>query len=217
MDVRRRHLHAPVVDIGLRRRHKPHVTIDARARVPAAVLLLRVIDTDHNLIAPYINIRCSIHPERGVAIRPPTSLVPIDIDTGVHIDALEIEAYLLPCIGLAKCQRTTIPALTRSQIGSVVACRGIDVETMIDAPIVGQDNTLCLRKVTVVLYKLPLVVEQLFALKRSCLSHDGYGCHKHNSHHHSGQSMKNNHSSNKLMSSVYGLSEPVYGLYISLQ
>ena len=52
MDIRRRHPYAPVVDIGLRRRHEPHVAIDARTGVPAAVLLLSVIDTDHNLIAP---------------------------------------------------------------------------------------------------------------------------------------------------------------------
>ena len=93
----------------------------------------------------------------------------IDINARIHIDPFEVEAHLLVSIVLAKCQHPTIPALACRQIGSLAARDGITVETLVDAPIMGQRDSLRLGEVTVVQYELPLVVEQLLTLDVSSL------------------------------------------------
>ena len=163
MNVWRAHLNAPVVDISLGRGYEPHVAIDARARIPAAVLLLRVVHTDHYLVFPYINIRCDVNPESRVAIGPAASQMTVDINVGIHIDTLEVEANLLTLVCLAQSEHTAIPSLARGQIGPVVACRSIDIEALLDAPVVWQRHDACTGEVAVVECKLPLVVDQLLA------------------------------------------------------
>jgi hypothetical protein len=63
--------------------------------------LLGVVSAYHNLVAPYINIWCGIYPKRRVAVGPATCPMAVDIDLGVHINAFEVEAYLLALVGLA--------------------------------------------------------------------------------------------------------------------
>ena len=157
------HLYAPVVDIGLRRGDEPDVAVDSRTRVPAAVLLLRIVNADHYLVLSYFNIRCGIYPESRITVRPAAGQLTVDIDVGVHIDTLEVEAHFLAFVGFAQRQLSAIPSFSGGQVGTVVAGGGIDVEPLQYAPVVGQRHRVGFRKVTVVLYELPLVVEQLFA------------------------------------------------------
>ena len=88
----------------------------------------------------------------------------IDINARIHVYPFEVETYLLAGIALAQRQHPAIPALACRQIGSLAARDGITVETLVDAPVMGQRDSLRLGEVTVVQYKLPLVVEQLLTL-----------------------------------------------------
>ena len=80
MDIGGAHGDAPIVNIGLISGHEPHVTIDTRTSIPAAVLLLGVVHTHHNLIASCRDIGGGIYPEARVAVGPSASLMTIDID-----------------------------------------------------------------------------------------------------------------------------------------
>ena len=72
---------------------EPHVAVDARTRVPAAVRLLRIVHLHNNLVEPFvlIKIRCHVNCERCIAIVMLTSLLSIDIDLCLLIDTLEVE------------------------------------------------------------------------------------------------------------------------------
>ena len=164
VDVRCLHLDAPVVNISFLRCHQPHITVDARARIPAAVFLLRIIHAHHYLILSCFYIRCSIHPERRVAIGPSTCLLSIHIHLGIHVHPLEVESHLLALVPLVERQHTSVPSLARGQVATVVARWRLFVKTVQDAPVVRQRHRLRLCKVTVVFHKHPPSVEQLFPL-----------------------------------------------------
>ena len=95
----------------------------------------------------------------------------VDVDLGVHVDALEVETQRLVLILAPQRERLAIAAASRGQIAAVVARRCVGIERALDAPVVGQADCAPLRRVAsqlavVLQEELPVGVEQLFAFDR---------------------------------------------------
>ena len=123
---------SPLRDIGvLQGLVEPYMAVDATSRIPTAVRLVAIIDLHGDyIIAFLINIRCKVVLECAVAIRTSTQLMTIDIDSGVHIHAIEsngisvililgIDGEMLAIPSDATRQRTA--AGTRRIVGREVA------------------------------------------------------------------------------------------------
>ena len=70
---------------------KPHVAIDAGARIPATVGLVGVIHVHNHLITSQHQIRRDVHSKRGVSVVVVPGLITVHVDISTLIHALEVE------------------------------------------------------------------------------------------------------------------------------
>ena len=92
------HLHPAVVDIDAPMLYmdgiglcEPYVPINAAARVPAAVGLVAVVHTHSHHVVALTDVGCDVVLEGTVAVGTEAHLLTVDIDSGVHIDTVELE------------------------------------------------------------------------------------------------------------------------------
>ena len=168
----RRNKHTPVVDMHLVGYRQPDVPVNARATVPAAVLLLRVVDTYCNYVRlAYTDMRSQVVKERRVTIRPNTQRSSVDKHFCIHIHTLEIDSYFAVTIIGRNLEGFTIPTYSRGEISAVVPHRCIGSNRSLNTPIVRQVQQPPGRIIvsrsrsssTVTQSKPPATIEKLFA------------------------------------------------------
>ena len=143
----------------MERRHgfQPHVAVDARTRVPAAVWLLTVVHLHQHFILSLVfkQIRRHVNGERRIAIVMLPSLLSIDIDLGLLIHTFEVEFHHL----IAGCsERLPILSLAGLEPASAGArCSLAGMRSFVDIPVVRQVHVYSLP----ILCKLPAEVKQL--------------------------------------------------------
>ena len=135
-------------------RLQPHMAVDARTRIPAAIGLLRVVDLHHHLVLRG-QIRGNIHRKRRVAIGMLSGLLSIHEHLSLLVDALEVQPHHL-ALGCNKffailALAAFKPAATRAR--STLA----GIWSRIDVPVVRQIHAHRLS----VMCKRPTKVEQL--------------------------------------------------------
>ena len=148
--------------IGLR---QPHMAIDATARVPARIRLVRIIHPDSHHVLTLLHIRCDIILKTRIAIRPEAHLLTIHIYRRVHVNTVEFEEAFLA----ASRQREMLPVPSDSPWQGTTACAtGVShIEVALDGPVVGhvEQSPTCIVIVrlrhlgTVSQYKPPALVE----------------------------------------------------------
>ena len=73
---------------------KPYVAIDAATGIPARVGLVAVVNTDGNDIVSSTQIAGNLVLKRTITVRAVTHLLAIDVDSGVHVDAIKLQEIL---------------------------------------------------------------------------------------------------------------------------
>ena len=82
---------APVFDVDGVGLGKPYVAVDAAATVPTGIGLIRVVYSDCHYVLALVDIRGDIVLETAIAVRAKTDFVAVNIDRGVHVNAVELE------------------------------------------------------------------------------------------------------------------------------
>ena len=117
------------------------MAINAGTGVPAGIFLRRVIDPDGKHIAgASLQGRSEIDKEAREAVGMRIELLPVEIDLGVHVDALELDAHALAfpvCRGLPM---VAIPADAGGKKAALPAHRRFRVHLALDAPVVRQGH-----------------------------------------------------------------------------
>ena len=126
---------APMGYVNRLRHSKPHMAIDATARIPAGVGLVAVVHANGHHIVTRTQIAGYLVLKGTVAVRTIAHLLAVDVDGGVHIDAVELE--IIPGC-LMNAEMLAIPPHPTGQRATArsagVACR----EVALDSPVVGQ-------------------------------------------------------------------------------
>ena len=119
---------------------QPHMAVDARTGIPAAVLLSGVVHAHgHGVSTFLINIRSDVVVERRITIGVFSHQMSVDIHFGVHINALEVEAKAVAdAVNLVQRKAFAIPADACGEVAAIVSCRFIGCSGSLDAPVVGQ-------------------------------------------------------------------------------
>lgn len=116
---------------------QPDMAVNARARVPSAVLLRRVIDPHGQDILAGTEFARDIDPETAVAIRMTAHHFAVQIDGAVHIDSFEVKFFLHGRLSqYFEVHGLAVPSHTCREVGAVVAGWGTSVELSLDAPVV---------------------------------------------------------------------------------
>src|SRR4029077_1467281 len=127
-----------MVDAHPARGHQTDVAVDAGARVPARVGLLRVVrpygdDVARRAVA---EPRRQLVRERAVAVRPLPQVMPVDPDFAVAIHPVELDEHEPARVPLGYGERLAVPAHAAGQ-RSAAGTRGIGIaELPLDAPVV---------------------------------------------------------------------------------
>ena len=74
---------------------KPHMTINAATTIPSAVRLQSIIHTHSNHIVASMQIACKLIAKRAVSIRSSTQSLTVNINSRVHVNAIEINIVML--------------------------------------------------------------------------------------------------------------------------
>ena len=114
---------------------KPDVAIDAASGIPARIGLVGIVDTHGNDVVATAQVAGNVVLERAVAIRSVAEFLAIDVDSGVHVDAIELDEVKT---GIADPEMLAIPPHTTRQ-GSPTRPRGIGSQKVtFDCPVVRQ-------------------------------------------------------------------------------
>ena len=118
---------------------EPDMAINAGTGVPAGIFLRRVIDPDGKHIAgASLQGWSEIDKEAREAVGMRIELLPVEIDLGVHVDALELDAHAFAfpvCRGLPM---VAIPADAGGKKAALPAHRRFRVHLALDAPVMRQ-------------------------------------------------------------------------------
>ena len=98
-DLGRRHECPPLRDMHGLVHDELHLAIDARARIPARVVLARVHVDGHDVGLPGLHEIRRVHAERHVAVIPAAGLLAVDIHRRHRHHAVEVEIHALAGIG----------------------------------------------------------------------------------------------------------------------
>ena len=82
---------APLGKVRLRCFNIPHIAIDARARVPAAIGITAMIDTHREDVVACLEVGCHIVEERREARGTIAEQVAVEIDRGAVVDGFEVD------------------------------------------------------------------------------------------------------------------------------
>ena len=117
-----------------------HITVNAAAGIPAAGGGLVIdLDSDHVLLAE-LDVVGDIKGEGGVAIGVAAQLLAIDIDGGVHVHTIEVDADLLVPECLIQSEGLAIPADTTGEV-CTLGLHGLRV-VLLNAVVMGKVHTL---------------------------------------------------------------------------
>ena len=117
------------------------VAVDARTAVPTAVGLLAVVHTHgDDIVACWVNPLADVIFEGDIAVRTSAKFVAIDIDGGVHINAVELDEPQLVFLTI-HFEMFSIPAYATLQGASSCSSRRGCHEIALNTPVVGKVET----------------------------------------------------------------------------
>ena len=128
------HIYTPVLNMDGVSLSEPYMAIYATTRVPTGIRLIRVIHTDGNYILALVYVWGNVILETGVSIRSKTNLLPIDINSRVHVNTIEFQEniYILTFFNF---YIFPIPPYSTRQ-GSTTSTRRVTcIEIALDGPI----------------------------------------------------------------------------------
>src|ERR1019366_7378688 len=134
-DARRSDEGAPIGHVELVGGQQPGVTVDAGARIPAAIGLAGVVDFDGDHVVAGVEQRREIVREGDEAVGALAQILAVDPHFAVLIDAVELDDDDAVVVGLGHAEALAIPADAgrKAPLGFLLLAVGA-----LDAPIVGQ-------------------------------------------------------------------------------
>ena len=121
---------------------EPHMTIDAAARIPTTVGLVAIIDTNgQDVLSRPVEIGGEVVLEGGVAIGARAQGVAVDIDRGVHIDAVEGDEDAIVGRACGQAEMLSVPTYAAGKRAATGATGVANMEVAFDSPVVGQGET----------------------------------------------------------------------------
>ena len=184
-DLRSGDAGAPLLDVDLTCADEPCVAIDAGARVPTQIRLMRVVHAngDEVRLTAKVEMWAEFIQERNEAVGPRAQMLAIDPHIAALVYAVELKQDAASCIAARKLKGLAIPADAGRQVGSRASARLRFAEGPADAPVVRQSHRSPasagelrgLRVGDVPLGKAPPIVEAQSTLAgrsgcRSCLA-----------------------------------------------
>ena len=127
---------APMLEVHIGRLDEPHVAIDARTRIPTAVLLLRVVHANNHLIVALVQQLRHIAQEGAVSVVLRTRRRAIDNNLRIHIHPLKIERVTSVVAFRLQVQYLTVLSLSCGVIAPIIARRFINRGHTLNAPVV---------------------------------------------------------------------------------
>ena len=113
------------------------MTIDAAARIPTTVGLVAIIDTDgQDVLSRAVEIGGEIVLEGG-AIGARAQGVAVDIDRGVHIDAVEGDEDAIVGRACGQAEMLSVPTYAAGKRAATGATGVANMEVAFDSPVVG--------------------------------------------------------------------------------
>ena len=125
------------------------MAIDPRARVPAAIGLVRVVDSDGDQVrVSELYVGCEVVEKWHVSVRTAAEKVSIDPHLAELVNAVELEGELFIFVGIWDAELLAIPADAGGKIRTAITGGRRFVEAAFNAPIVRQiqSSPVCVRK-----------------------------------------------------------------------
>ena len=147
---------APLGKVRLRCFNIPHIAIDARARVPAAIGITAMIDTHREDVVACLEVGRHVVEERGKATGAFTQQMTIEIDLRVVVNAFKINKVSLTVSQSASRDMQSVPGHATREIA--LARAFVRRHRQLHAPIVRQVHLAPARIVEVLFLHIGLLV-----------------------------------------------------------